>query len=176
MGAEGRLSFMNWASPLPISTTHEMGEFSCGKPELDNWLKTRAMKAEGRSARTYVVTESPNRVVAFYTLSAKSVRIEQIPNRLARNMPKDIPVILLGRMAVDENHKAKGLGQHLLRDAMLRSIAGAEIIGARALIVEAMDRQAAAFYQKLGFLQFPPDTMAFFMPLTTIADGISQVR
>jgi GNAT superfamily N-acetyltransferase len=163
---------MSWLAPVPLSRHHLVQEFSCGVESLDSWLKERAFTAEGRSARTYVTCDSRGLVVGYYCLSAYMVSIESLPMRLGRNMPRRSPVLLLGRLAVDRKFKGKGLGKLLMRDAVLRALSGSVIIGARALMIEALDERAKAFYAGLGFISFPPDSLNLFLPFETISNDI----
>ena len=121
---------------------------------LNAWLKRKARLNEAKGgARTYVVCEG-DRVIGFYSLAASSVERRRVSSRIGRNMPEPIPVILLGQLAVDRNYQGKGLGTDLLIDAGKRALAAAEVIGARAIIVQALDEQAKAFYERSGFLPF----------------------
>ena len=104
-------------------------------------------------ARTYVVSDR-DRVVAFYSLAASSVERRRVSSRVGRSMPEPVPVILLGQLAVDAAYQRRGLGADLLIDAGTRSLAAAKVIGARAIIVQALDDQAARCYQRWGFRPF----------------------
>lgn len=163
---------MNWSAPVPFSRDHVVQDFNCGIQALDQWLKTRAAGAEGRSARSYVICGDGPRVIGYYCLSAYWVSNDSLPKRLGRNMPRRSPVILLGRLAADTRHQGQGLGRILLRDAMFRSLTGSETIGARALMIEALDEKAKSFYVSLGFVSYPPDSLNLFMAFETIAAGI----
>ena len=121
---------------------------------LNAWLQRKAPLNEAKGgARTYVVCEG-DRVIGFYSLAASSLERRRVSSRIGRSMPEPIPVILLGQLAVDRNYQGKGLGTDLLKDAGKRALAAAEVIGARAIIVQALDEQAKAFYERSGFLQF----------------------
>lgn len=158
---------MTLASPQPIQAGHDLSAFDCGRPSLDNWLRHRASRNEGPGAsRTYVVCEGV-RVVAYYCLSSGSVESRQAPGKVRRNMPDPIPVMLMGRLAVDRTQHGMGLGRALLRDAILRTLRAAEIAGMRALLVHALDDQAARFYRHNGFLDSPIDPLVLMLPLET---------
>ena len=121
---------------------------------LNAWLQRKARLNEAKGgARTYVVCEG-DRVIGFYSLAASSVERRRVSSRIGRSIPEPIPVILLGQLAVDRNHQGRGLGTDLLIDAGKMALAAAEVIGARAIIVQALDEQAKAFYERSGFLQF----------------------
>jgi GNAT superfamily N-acetyltransferase len=172
LGKEGSESRMSWQAPVPLSRSHIVHDFNCGVESLDSWLKIRAFGAEGRSARTYVACGIGQRVAGYYCLSAYMVSIESLPKRLGRNMPRKSPIILLGRLVVDVGFKGKGLGKLLIRDAILRALSGSVIIGARALMIEALDDSAKEFYQSLGFVSFPPDSLSLFLPLDTFKQEV----
>jgi GNAT superfamily N-acetyltransferase len=163
---------MNWPKPAPLSADHLVQHFNCGVESLDNWLKSRALSAEGRSARTYVACGIGQQVAGYYCLSAYMVSTESLPKRLSRNMPRKSPVILLGRLAVDRAFNGQGLGKSLMRDAILRALSGSVIIGARALMIEALDDRAKEFYLSLGFVSFPPDSLSLFLPLDTFKQEV----
>lgn len=159
------------APPAAISPDHELSAFRCGNDALDDWLRYRALKSEGRSARTYVVARG-GEVIGYYCLSTGAARRADVPSKLARNMPDTVPLILIGRLAIDAKHHGKGLGAALLRDALRRSVQLAEIAGARAVIVHAIDESALAFYVKYGFTEFPTGTRAMFLPIETIVKAL----
>ena len=103
--------------------------------------------------RTYVVCEG-NRVIGFYSLAANAVERRRLSSRVSRNMPEPVPVILLGQLAVDTRYQGRGLGVGLLADAVKRSLAAADVIGARAVVVHALDHRAKSFYERFGFRPF----------------------
>ena len=144
----------------PLTRTHDTQGFSSGAPELDRWLKRFALMAEAAgTARTYVLAEQA-RVLAYYALAAGSVRRQDLPRRQAAGTPQHpVPVILLARLAVADEMQGRGYGGGLLADAAERALAGAEVMGARALLVHARDRQAAAFYEQFGFVPSPSDPL-----------------
>ena len=153
--------------PRPIQADHDLSQFDSGRPILDDWLRQRAIKNEGSGApRTYVVCEGP-RVVGYYCLSTGSVENKQTPGKVSRNMPDPIPVMLMGRLAVDRSQQEKGLGRALLKDAILRTLKAAEIASMRALLVHALDEKAAGFYRHNGFLVSPIDPLVLMLPLDT---------
>lgn len=156
--------------PSAITSAHDLTQFRSGKEPLDDWLRIRALKNEGRSSRTYVVAEG-RKVIGYYCLSTGAEKLASVPSKLARNSPDPIPLILLGRLAVDENHQGKGIGAAILRDALQRVAQVSQIVGARAVIVHAIDQNAMAFYVKYGFIQFPAGSQTLFLPVDTITIG-----
>lgn len=160
-----------FGAPTPIEATHETAAFTCGKAALDDWLKTRALKSEGRSARTYVVCAG-NSVAAYYCLATGSVRRAERLRRLAGDVPDHVPIIVIGRLAVDSRFQGMRLGKHPLKDALLRALQVSRQVGCRAVLVHAIDEDAAAFYAAYSFVRFPAASRTFFMPVKQIAAAI----
>lgn len=158
--------------PERLDASHDVSGFNCGKPDLNNWLVRQARRSEGRSARTYVVAVD-SRVMGFYCLAAGSVIRDQMPNAsLRRNIPEQVPVIVLGRLAVDKKFGTRGFGKGLLKDALFRCLNVSEAVGARAVLVHAIDDEACGFYRKFGFLPFPTNPRTLILPLDVVKAGI----
>jgi GNAT superfamily N-acetyltransferase len=156
------------SSPQPLRPDHELDRFDSGEPVLDDWLRKRALtnEAEGAS-RTYVVCESGvTRVVAYYCLATGAVQRSDAPGAVRRNMPEPIPVMVLGRLAVDRSFQKKGLGRALLRDAILRTLRAADIAGIRALLVHALSEPARVLYTQSGFQPSPIDAATLMLRLS----------
>ena len=151
-------------SPVPLEARHDLSAFDCGVAALDNYLKKFALQNQrGQSARTYVAARG-ERVVGYYTLAAASARREETPARVAKGLAAHpVPVILLARLAVDQNEKGRGLGAGLLKDALLRVVQAADIVGCRAVMVHAKDDVAKTFYQRFGFEESPTDPFRLFL-------------
>jgi len=140
--------------------------FTCRHESLNQWLQKRALaNALTGATRTYVVCTDDRRVVGYYALAAGSIAIESAPSRMRRNMPDPLPVIVLGRLAVHEAWSGRGVGSGLLKDAVLRSLQAAEIIGVRALLCHAIDDQAKTFYLGHGFVESPMQTLTMMLGL-----------
>ena len=141
-----------------LGKVHSVSSFDCGKEPLNDWLKRFALTNEqSDAARTYVLHRS-GRVVGYYSLTAGSVRKEESSARIAKGLANHpIGVILLARLAVDKGERGSGLGKRLLVDALSRCMEAADAIGARAILVHAIDDEAAAFYKKFGFDPSPLD-------------------
>lgn len=160
-------------APESIQDYHHLESFCSGEPSLDKWLQQRALKNEILGAsRTFVVSieegsteDNKKAVVGFYTLSAGSVAHSQVSSKTKRNMPNPLPVLVLGRLAVDNQSQGYGLGASLLQDAVLRSKAAAEYIGAKALLVHALSEEAKGFYEKFGFQASPIDNRILLLLL-----------
>ena len=141
-------------APEPIGERHEVSRFDSGAGSPDAWLRRKARLNEAKGgARTYVVCDG-DRVIGFYSLAASSVERRRVSSRVGRSMPQPIPVILLGQLAVDTGYRGRGLGADLLVDAARRALAAADVIGARALVVQALDDEARGFYERFGFRPF----------------------
>lgn len=155
----------------PLHASHERGEFFCGKTPLDEFLRLRASQYEKRRfGRTYVALfPGTTRVAGYYTLAAGAVAIANLPPEAAKRLPKHpVPVILLGRLAVDQNAKGQGLGRALLRDALRRSLDLSEQLGLFAVEVLAIDTEARDFYIKFGFVPLADNDLHLFLPIRSI--------
>jgi len=161
-------------APAPLQASHDLSEFSSGRPALDDWLRTHALAGEGRTARTYVVCENGVRVVGFYAIATGSVERRVLPSRLRRvqGLPNQIPVAIIGRMACDSRYQGRGLGADLLRDGIARILTVAETIGIRCILVHAIDDEAARFYARYQFTESPIGSRTFFLPVETAAGAV----
>lgn len=155
-------------APKPLTSEHELEDFDSGVAELDDWLKRRALKNQDSGAsRTYAVSIG-QKVIAYYCLAAGAVSNADAPGRVRHNMPDPIPVMVIGRLAVDRSKQGKGFGRVLVRDAVLRTLQAAEIAGIRAILVHAISEQARQFYESCGFT---PSPIALMTLLVTVADA-----
>ncbi len=152
--------------PVPITAEHDTSLFTCRHDSLNLWLRRRALSnASSGATRTYVVCAESDRVVGYYALAAGSLDVESAPSRLRRNMPDPLPVVVLGRLAVDDTWSGRGVGGGLLKDAVLRSLQAADLIGACALMCHAIDADAKAFYAKHGFVESPTQELTMMLGL-----------
>lgn len=142
-------------TPRPLKSSDPVSTFHCGVDELDRYLQKHAFQAQaGDGARTYV-TFSDSLIAGYYTLAYGSVEFEKAPGRVTKGLARHpVPVMILARLAVSQQFSGKGLGTELLRDALLRTLAAADIAGLRAIIVDAKNEQAKKFYEKFGFEPF----------------------
>lgn len=160
----------NW-SIAPLGKDHDRSEFDCGQPALNEFLATLAGQYERRgAARTFVLTRrAERRVVGYYTLSAGAIDVGRLPVKLAKKLPRHpVPIILLGRLAVDQHFHGQGLGADLMVDAAIRSMIVAEELGVFALGVEAIDDDAVGFYSRFGFTAISDDPRYLFLPIETL--------
>ncbi len=163
----GDVSAAALGPPVPITADHDTSSFTCQHEALNQWLRRRALaNAASGASRTYIVCAGNQRVIGYYALAAGSLDIEVATPRLRRNQPDPLPVFVLGRLAVDYNWAGQGVGGGLLKDAVLRSIQAADIVGACALLCHAIDDNATAFYARHGFIESPmqPLTMMLGLP------------
>ena len=156
-------------APERLTSHHDLSDFRSREPALDDWLRRRALRNEESGAsRTYVLCSGP-RVVGFYSLATGAVAQGAATGRVRRNMPDPVPVVVLGRMAIDVAWEGKGLGRGLIKDAVLRTLQAGETIGIRAIMVHAKSEQAKRFYlEKCGLSASPTDPM---MLMVTLADA-----
>jgi GNAT superfamily N-acetyltransferase len=160
------------SAPEPITKSHSLESFDCGIPVLDEWLKRRALNNEVSGAsRTFVVCHD-DEVIGYYALATGSVEHRDAPKKIRRNMPNPIPVMVVGRLAVDQQWRQAGLGRGLLKDAVLRTLSVSQQAGIKALLVHALSEDAKAFYERNGFLQSPLDPMTLAIPLRDAANNL----
>ncbi len=153
-----------YSIPRLLTAEDYVAEFDCGELTLDEWIKKRALANQANGAsRTYVTTNAGGHVVGFYCLCTASVQNRSAPSKVRRNQPDSVPVILLGRLAVDSKEQNQGLGAHLLRDAITHAVQAAELVGVRALLVHALHDDAKRFYLNFDFEQSPTDELHLFL-------------
>jgi GNAT superfamily N-acetyltransferase len=162
-----------FSAPAPLTADHDLSAFDCGNLPLNDWLRLRALKASGRSARTFVVTAAGSGVIGYYGLAMGAVSLDSAPSSMRRNMPNPVPVAVLARLAVDVNSQGSGLGGALLRDALQRCMSVHSEIGFAGVVVHAIDNDALAFYLRYGMQEFPSGSRSLFMPIKTIEAAIS---
>lgn len=160
------------SAPEPLTANHATDVFDCGVGSLDHWLRQRALKNQLTGAsRTFVACDG-NRVLAYYALASSAVAAEVATGRLRRNMPDPIPVVVLGRLAIDQSAHGRGIGRALVRDACLRVIAAADVIGIRGMLVHALSPQARAFYEHVGFEPSPMEPMTLMSTLADVREAL----
>lgn len=159
---------MTLSSPVPLAPSHDLAQFDCGEPALNDWLKHRASKNESRFSRNYVVCDG-NRVVAYFCIAAGAVEREAAPGKVRRNAPASIPVSVIGRLAVSKSHAGRGLGADILADALRRIAVASQSIGIGAVLVQAKDENAKRFYLACAeFIEYPADSRTMFLPIETV--------
>lgn len=156
------------SAPQRLTELHQLEQFQSGEESLDRWLKQRARKNERDGAsRTYVVCTG-DRVVGYYCLANGAIASNIATGKTRRNMPDPIPVMVIGRLAIDQNWQGHGLGKALLRDGILRTLQAADIAGIRSILVHAISEEAQQFYEHCGFTASPVEPMTLMI---TVADA-----
>ena len=161
----------------PLGKHHDRSQFSCGNAALDEWFRYRAGQDERRNvARVFVARDDELGVAGFYSLSAFTLAIEDVPEDLAGKLPRydAIPTALIGRLARDERARGRGLGELLLADAVRRILTAGRSLAVFAIIVDAKERAAAAFYESFGFRRFPTRPGRLFLPTSTAAQALTR--
>jgi GNAT superfamily N-acetyltransferase len=137
----------------PLSDLHDLAGFECGKAALDDWLRTFARSNQRQDFTRVMVIHEDGKVVGYYGLAPSAIDPGAAPRRVRTGRPPDpIPCLLIGQLAVDRRHQGRGIGSMLIADAFRRCVAGAEIIGGRAIVVRAIDTEAEAYWQSWGFV------------------------
>jgi GNAT superfamily N-acetyltransferase len=160
---------MNLRPPEPLANYHSCTDFACGIASLDNWLKRRAFtnQTSGATSRTFV-TCVDNRVVGYYALAPGGISVESGMGKFRRNMPNPIPIVILARLAIDSSDQGQGLGRALFRNAALRVVQAADVIGIRGIIVHTISEEAKDFYLALGFNVSPLEPMTLMISVSDL--------
>jgi GNAT superfamily N-acetyltransferase len=154
------------SAPTPLGPHHELTQFDSGEHSLDDWLKRRALNNNlSGASRTFVVANEAGRVFGFYALAAGAISHAHATSAVRRNMPDPIPVMVLGRLAVDREAQGNKLGGALLQDVVKRVLTVSESVGVRALLVHALNENAKHFYEHYGFQVTPFDPMTLMLKL-----------
>lgn len=165
----------------PLGKVHDRQSFRSGAAEIDDWFRHRAGQDARRNvARVFVAVDpdEPRHVRGFYSLGAYTIAIDELPNEAARKLPRydAIPAALIGRLTRNEQLAGQGMGALLLADALCRILTAAETLAVFAVVVDAKDARAAAFYQSFGFQLFPLHPKKLFLPTTTVRIAIDNAR
>jgi GNAT superfamily N-acetyltransferase len=154
-----------------LARSHIRSRFDCGQPSLNDFLRTLVSQYEKRNlGRTYVAVQGSDcRVFGYYTIASGAVAFEHLPAEAARKLPRHpLPVVLVARLAVDRAVQGQRLGEKLMLDALARSVDLSDELGIHAVVVDAIDRQAKAFYQKYRFIPLLDSEFHLYLPITTI--------
>jgi GNAT superfamily N-acetyltransferase len=160
-----------------LNEHHDRSAFSSGVADLDRYFQTQASQdARRKVAATFVLISDKTGIVGFYTLSAHSIRLSELPDAVAKRLPKypAIPVTLLGRLAVGLTHQGQKLGQFLLLDALRRSLENTKQIGSVGVVVDALNETASRFYLHHDFTPLPGYDRKLFLPMSTISKLIGE--
>ncbi|MBR1274816.1 GNAT family N-acetyltransferase [Bradyrhizobium sp. AUGA SZCCT0283] len=163
------------SEPEPLTAAHDVSGFSCGKPSLDRWLKTRALSNQEKGFTAVMVVHQANRVLGYYGLAPTVVLPGTRPRSIRTGQPPNpVPCLLLGQLAADQNYGGKGIGTGLLKHALQRCVTAASLIGGRALIANAVDVKAANFWTRRGFIPSKDDPLILLRSLADIAASITS--
>ena len=168
---------MAFSLPEPLTVRHDVSSFSCGKPALDHWLRTRALQNQERGFTVVIVVHDDGRVVGYYGLAPTAVVPVTMPRSIRTGQPPNpVPCLLLGQLATDLRWAGRGIGTGLLQHALARCVAGAELVGGRAVVVKALDDEAARFWRRWGFVPSRDDALTLFRAMGEIAASLTGER
>ncbi len=166
---------MALSPPESLKAGHDVSQFSCGKPSLDDWLKTRALSNQQKGFTAVMVTHEAGRVAGYYGLAPTAVVAAGLPRSIRTGQPPDpVPCLLLGQLATDVGWAGRGVGSGLLKHALQRCVTAAGLVGGRALVVNAVDDEAAAFWRRRGFLPSRDDPLTLFRSIADIAASLGS--
>ncbi len=151
---------------------HEVEGFRCGVGELDEWLIHHASTATRQGTRTYVLVDADESVVGYFAITPHILRRDDAPSRIARGAPREIPAILLAKLALDRSQQGSGLGSELLVSAIATIVEAARRAGGRLIVVDAINDQARSFYEHHDFQPLPGNDRRLVVKLSTAAKAI----
>ena len=164
------------SDPEPLTAAHDVSKFFCGKPSLDRWLKTRALSNQEKGFTVVLVVREANRIIGYYGLAPTAILPSTLPRSIRTGQPPNpVPCVLLGQLATDQSWIGKGIGTGLLKHALQRCVAAADLVGGRALIVNAVDIEAAGFWARRGFIPSKDDPLVLFRSIADIATTIGSL-
>ncbi|GJD64082.1 GNAT family N-acetyltransferase [Methylobacterium frigidaeris] len=168
---------MALSAPEPLRATHDISAFSCGKPILDRWLRTRALSNQGKGFTAVMVVHDALRVVGYYGLAPTAVVPSALPRAIRTGQPPDpVPCLLLGQFATDRGWAGRGLGTGLVNHALNRCVKAAALVGGRTVVVHAVDDEAAAFWQRRGFVSTRDSEYQLVRSIADIAASLDEAR
>jgi len=163
--------------PEPLAAHHDLAGFDCGKPALNEWLRSYALANQSKGFTRVMVICEAARVIGFYGLAPTAVPPPVLTRKLRTGRPPDpVPCILFGQLAIDVRYAGRGLGSALLRHALERCVSAAETIGGRAVIVRAIDAAAEEFWLSCGFTPAKDDPATLFRGLDDIAAWLQETH
>lgn len=166
---------MALSAPEPLTAAHDVSEFSCGKPTLDHWLKSRALSNQQKGFTAVLVVHEAGRVVGYYGLAPTAVVPAVMPRSIRTGQPPNpVPCLLLGQLATDTEWAGQGIGTGLVKHALQRCVQAANLVGGRALMVNAVDDEASRFWKRRGFLPSKDDPLVLFRSIADIAASLGE--
>ncbi|MGO9744152.1 MAG: GNAT family N-acetyltransferase [Roseiarcus sp.] len=168
---------MTVSAPEPLNATHDVSEFACGNAVLDNWLKTRALSNQEKGFTAVLVVHEARRVVGYYGLAPTAVVPNALPRSIRTGQPPDpVPCLLLGQLATDVAWAGRGVATGLVKHALERCVIAARLVGGRALLVNALDDEAAAFWRRRGFIPSRDDPLVLFRSMAAIVASLEEAK
>jgi GNAT superfamily N-acetyltransferase len=162
-----------WSAPEKLTEVHDVSGFSCGKPSLDTWLKSRALSNQNKGFTAVMVVHVNHVVIGYYGLAPTAVVANSLPRSIRTGQPPNpIPCLLLGQLAIDANWSGRGLGAALTTHALHQCLKAAELVGGRAVLVKAVDDDARDYWQRWGFIATLDDPYTLFRSISDIAASI----
>lgn len=154
---------------VPFNSRIDRSNFRCGKPDLDDWIARYAGQSERRNTtRTFLALDG-GELVGYYALRVYELDLDETAAAFGVGVRRyPVPAILLARLAIAEEVQGLRFGARLLADALQRIVAASESVGFEVVVVEAVDTQAAAFYQRFGFTRFEDDPLHLFVPVHSL--------
>ena len=168
---------MSLSAPELLSADHDLTAFDSGKPALDDWLRTRALSNQVKGFTVVVVVHEAGRVVGYYGLAPTAVEPVIAPRNIRTGQPPNpIPCLLIGQLATDRAHAGRRIGSGLLAHALRRCVLSAQLTGGRAIIVDAIDDDAAAFWRRRGFAPSPSDPYRLFRSIADVTASLAAAE
>jgi GNAT superfamily N-acetyltransferase len=161
----------------PLGKRHDRATFSSGQPDIDDWFQRRASQDEKRNvARVFVAIDDELGIIGFYGLSSYTLALADLPEEIARKLPRydAIPAARIGRLAREERARGRGVGELLLADAVRRILGAGRSVAVFAIVVDAKDDRAAAFYRRFGFQPFPLQPSRLFLLTPTALAALER--
>lgn len=162
-----------------VAKGHDRSGFDCGQPALNSWLAREARQYEKKNtARTFILTPDSRTVVGYFSLSTHSVVVPDVPTAMQRGLKQDhtLPAVLLGKLAIAKSHQGQGLGKQLLAQATRTILRAALEVGIHIVVIDAIDEDAAAFYEKYGFVRWPAERLRLFAKVSDLAVTFAEGR